>query len=468
MSKPEEDPMFRFAALFALVISQIGQPHAQTLEQDIQQLERMSDTFSKVAERVQSGVVSISTERIVSTASPFFNDPFLRRYFRIPRQRRSQQGLGSGVIISPDGYVLTNNHVVTDADLISIELTDGRSYQARIIGADEESDVAVLKVDADKALPTVPVGDSKKLRVGQWVLAIGNPFGLQHTVTYGIISATGRGQAGITDTGDFIQTDAAINPGNSGGALVNLRGELIGINTAILSKSGGYQGIGFAIPVNLAMRIKGQLLEFGEVVPGYLGVSYQTLTKSLAEAFGVGTSSGVLLNSVHEDSPAEKAGLKRGDVIVAIDGGEVKDDGDFQNRIRIAGSDREVKIDYWRGERKRSTRATLEASETTSGFISNRNERLGWELQELSRDLAREYGYRPGSALIITDVTPGKTADQKGLRRGDLILEVNRRRVGTFKELKEILKTVGPGDSLIILVQRGRRSSYVALQMPAE
>ncbi|HAA76885.1 TPA: hypothetical protein DCE37_17390 [Candidatus Latescibacteria bacterium] len=448
----------------------IATSSAQTLDDDIRQLERMSDAFAKVSAKVQAGVVAVSTERIVATASPYrgmpFDDPLFRRFFRIPERERKTQGLGSGVIVSPDGYVLTNNHVVEGTDKIIIDLTDGRSFEARIVGTDESSDVAVLKVDAEEDLPIVPKGDSDDLKVGQWVLAIGNPFGLQHTVTYGIVSAVGRGDVGIVDVEDFIQTDAAINPGNSGGALVNLRGELIGINTAILSQNGGYQGIGFAIPVNLATRIKEQLIEYGEVLVGYLGISYQTLSPAMADALGTGTGSGVLINEVHADSPAEKAGLKRGDVIVSIDSGKVANEDDFRSRIGLAGSEKNIKVEFWRGNQKRTVRTRLEVSESTSGLISSRNELLGWELQEITKDLSRRIGYRPGSALIITDVIPGKTAYRSGLRRLDLLLEINRQPVGTFEELRDVLAGLDAGDEMLLLIRRSRRAFYVVIRMP--
>ena len=458
--------------ILAMLILLSAPVSSQEIDEDIQLLERISDTFAKVSARVQAGVVAVSTERIVASASPFrglpFDDPVFRRFFRVPQRQRERrtQGLGSGVIISTDGYVLTNNHVVEGADRIVIDLTDGRSYDARIVGTDEKSDVAVLKVDTDETLPIVPIGDSDKLKVGQWVLAIGNPFGLQHTVTYGIVSAVGRGNMGIADVEDFIQTDAAINPGNSGGALVNLRGELVGINTAILSKSGGYQGIGFAIPTNLATRIKDQLIEHGEVLAGYLGISYQTLTADMADALGVGTTSGVLINTVHPDSPAEKAGLVRGDVIVAIDGGTVVSEDDYQRRIGLAGSGKRIRIDIWRGNKKKTVRAALEASETTTALISRRNELLGWELQEISNELSRRIGYRPGTALIITDVAPGKSAYRSGLRRLDLLIEINRKPVGTFEELREVLTEIEAGEDMLLLIRRGRRTFYVPVHMP--
>jgi serine protease Do len=463
--------MPNFISIVIALTVMMGSGHAQTtLEQDIQQLERMSNTFAAVSARVQAGVVAVSTERTVASSSPFrglpFDDPVFRRFFRVPQRKRRTQGLGSGVIISSDGYVLTNNHVVEGADRISIDLTDGRTFQAEIVGRDEKSDVAVLKVNADVKLPTVPIGNSDSLKVGQWVLAIGNPFGLQHTVTYGIVSAMGRGDVGIADIEDFIQTDAAINPGNSGGALVNLRGELVGINTAILSKSGGYQGIGFAIPVNLATRIKNQLIEHGEVAAGYLGINYQTLTTDMADALAVGTTSGVLIDTVHPESPADNAGLLRGDVIVAIDGAKVKDESDYRKRIGLAGPDKRIRIDIWRGSKKKTVRTTLEASETTAGMLSDRSELLGWELQEITAELARRYGYRPGAALIVTDLIPGKPAERSGLRRGDFIIEINRNRVGTFEGLRDILTVIDPGDPMLLLVRRGRRTFFTTVRMP--
>jgi len=336
------------------------------------------------------------------------------------------------------------------------------------VGTDEKSDVAVLRVDAEEPLPTVPIGDSDKLKVGQWVLAIGNPFGLQHTVTYGIVSAVGRDDVKIADVEDFIQTDAAINPGNSGGALVNLRGELVGINTAILSRSGGYQGIGFAIPVNLATRVKDQLIEHGEVRPGYLGISYQDLTPEMGDALGFDNDNkeGVLINAVHRDSPASKAGLKRLDVITEINGATVKNERDYQKRIGLVDTDKPISVTYLRENRQKTVRIKLEMSQATLGVVSDRSEMLGWELQELTPDLARRFGLRPGTALVVSNVEPGKTAHQAGLLRGDLILEINRHPVGTYGALRDILAEIDTEDVMLILINRGRRNFYVPLRMP--
>ncbi|HOJ14480.1 MAG TPA: Do family serine endopeptidase, partial [Deltaproteobacteria bacterium] len=273
-----------------------------------------------VAERVLPSVVNISSVKTVTQQSPLFMDPFFREFFgqAIPKER-VERALGSGVIVSGDGYIITNNHVVGGADRVEVRLSDGRVFQATIVGTDPKSDVAVIKINKT-GLPAIKIGDSSRLRIGEFVLAVGNPYGLEQTVTLGIVSALGRSGLGITDYENFIQTDAAINPGNSGGALVNMKGELVGINTAILSRTGGSVGIGFAIPVNLAMSIKKSIEKYGKVLRGWLGVTVQELTPELAQSLGLATVKGALVNDVQKGSPADKSGLKRGDVIVAIDG----------------------------------------------------------------------------------------------------------------------------------------------------
>ena len=425
-------------------------------------------------EKAMPSVVNIATEELVPIRDPFealfgeFFNPYNRRG---PRGSRVNKNLGSGVIVDEDGFILTNAHVTRRASRIWVKLTDGRERECEKVVSNLRSDIALLKIipDGEEKFTPVTFAQDDDLRLGETVIALGNPFGLGGSVSRGILSSKNRRppiEDEQLDIADWLQTDAAINPGNSGGPLVNLRGELVGINTAILSQSGGYQGIGFAIPVNLATRIKNELIEHGEVLVGYLGISYQTMTDAMAEALGIGTETGVLINEVHPESPAERAGLRVEDVIVAIDGGRIENEADFQRRIGLVGSDREVRIKYWRGQRKRSTKTTLEASESTAGLLSKRNELLGWELQEISPDLARRTGFRPGYAMIVTDVAPQTTAHRAGLRRGDLLIEINRKPVGTFEYLYDVLAELDAGDDMLLYIRRGRSKFFVHIRMP--
>ncbi|MCX8070368.1 MAG: DegQ family serine endoprotease, partial [Thermodesulfovibrionales bacterium] len=330
-------------------------------------LTKTNQALSEVAMAVKPAVVNISSQRIIrgqGGINPFFNDPFFRRFFGDefrffdrPREHR-QQGLGSGVIVDKDGYILTNYHVIKDADEILVKLSDKREFKGKVIGSDPKTDIAVIKIQADK-LPTIQWGDSDKLKVGEMILAIGNPFGLTQTVTSGIISATGRANVGIADYEDFIQTDAAINPGNSGGALVNVRGQLIGINTAIFSTSGGYQGIGFAIPSNMAKVVMENLIKKGKVVRGWLGVSIQPVTPELAKQFDLKDEKGVLIGDVVDDSPAEKAGLKRGDVIVELDGKSFTEPSALRNAVAAIPPGKEITIKIIRDGKPMTVKATV-------------------------------------------------------------------------------------------------------------
>ena len=292
---------------------------------------QISDSLADVASQVTPTVVNISTTKTVKPdeqLNPFFDDPFFHKFFGVPEHPRAykERSLGSGVIVSSDGYIITNNHVIEGASEIKVVLPNKREFKGKLIGADSRSDVAVIKID-DKDLPAITWGDSDKLRPGEMVMAVGSPFGLTQSVTMGIISAVGRANIGIEDYEDFIQTDAAINPGNSGGALVNMRGELVGINTAIFSRTGGYQGIGFAVPSNMAKQVMESLIRTGKVVRGWLGVSVQDVTPALSKQFGVPVGEGALVGEVVKGSPAEKAGFKQGDVIVEFNGKKVEDSG---------------------------------------------------------------------------------------------------------------------------------------------
>jgi serine protease Do len=451
---------------------------------DLSILERTSKGFTKIAKKVNPSVVFIQVEKTITTGqgiSPFglndpfdlFNDDFFRRFFghrfpnRGPRKYR-QMGLGSGFIISKDGYILTNNHVVGDADKITVRLNDRREFKAKTIGTDPNSDVALIKIDGAEDLPVLPLGDSDALEVGEWVMAIGNPFGLSHTLTVGVVSAKGRNSVGINDYEDFIQTDAAINPGNSGGPLINMKGEVVGINTAIYSKSGGYMGIGFAIPINMVKAIKKQLIKTGQVTRGYLGVTIQDLTKDLRESFGINEKQGVLIADVSEDSPAERAGIKRGDLVIGFNGKKVKDVGQFRNMVALTPPKTEAKMVVIRnGKRTEITvkLGDLKTSRPTRVSQSEIMDKLGFAVQDITKELAQRFGYRKKEGVLISEVVPGSPAHFAGLRPGFLILEVERTHIKNTKEfLREVQKAM-KSKRILLLVQDGDYTRYVILQL---
>ncbi|MEW6585754.1 MAG: Do family serine endopeptidase, partial [Nitrospirota bacterium] len=325
-----------FISLCAIPAVYAEQPKIS--QQSIDALTKVGQATAEIAEAVKPAVVNISTTRTVKIQegiSPFLEDPFFRRFFgdqfRMPKERKSAS-LGSGVIVDPKGYILTANHVIQGAEEIKVTLSDKREFKGTVVGADAMTDIGIVKIDAG-SLPTIQWGDSDKLRVGETVLAIGSPYGLSQTVTMGIVSAVGRANVGIADYEDFIQTDAAINPGNSGGALVNVRGELVGINSAIFSTSGGYQGIGFAIPTSMAKDVMDKLIRQGKIVRGWLGVTIQALTPELAKQFNLTEEKGVLIGDVMEGSPAEKAGLQRGDVVIEFEGKKIEEPYQLRNMV---------------------------------------------------------------------------------------------------------------------------------------
>ncbi|MCX5684772.1 MAG: Do family serine endopeptidase, partial [Planctomycetota bacterium] len=354
-----------------------AEPVAKTeepLPPALAEVDRLSAAFREVAKRVKPAVVSVTTtQTLTASESPFgdMGDDFLRRFFgqggpstaprgKAPAPRKFQrQGLGSGVIVSPDGYIMTNNHVVEEAQEISVHLSDGREFKAKVIGTDPPTDVAVIKIMAEN-LPVAPLGDSDKAEVGDWVLAIGSPFGLEETVTAGIISATGRSNVGITDYEQFLQTDAAINPGNSGGPLVNMRGQVIGINTAIASRSGGYAGIGFAVPANMVREVMKRIRETGHVTRGWLGVGIQRLTPELADSMKLKADQGVLVSQIMEGGPADKGGLKAGDVVVEYAGKPVKTPGELQNTVAWTAPGTKAEIVVVRDGKRQTLTVTVE------------------------------------------------------------------------------------------------------------
>lgn len=435
----------------------------------IGQLEKMSEAFSAIAADVTPGVVAVVNKKTSQVlVRGRYNDPLFEYFFGTPLYRREQkkeQGLGSGVIVSKDGYVLTNNHVIAGADEIVVELSDGRSLEAKLLGTDPQSDVAVLKIEGEN-LPVVKMGNSDVLKVGAWILAIGNPFGLRHTVTYGIVSALGRGNLQLLDYEDFIQTDAAINPGNSGGAMVNMRGELIGINTAILSRSGGSQGVGFAVPINMVRNIMDQIIANGKVIRGYLDVSVQDVTPGIAQALGIRNKQGAFIQDVAARGIAERAGLMRGDVVVSVNGRVVTGAEEFRTRIAQTPPGTEVKLEVVRKGRKQTVRVTLSGLDdqmARADLVARHESALGLEVQELTPELARRAGYSVSSGVIITDVRQGRATQYRGsygLRRGDIIVSINDQAIQGMDDYIEALVSLTQGDEVWLRIRREYRTSY--------
>jgi len=420
-------------------------------------------SLAPMLEDVLPSVVNISTEgRVSASGSPFQSDPFFERFFNMipdsqPRQRRTQS-LGSGVIIdSESGYVVTNHHVIENADQIRVRLDDGRSFEAKVVGADPEADVAVIQIPA-QGLKAINMGDSDLLRVGDFVVAIGNPFGLSQTATSGIVSALGRSGLRIESYEDFIQTDASINQGNSGGALVNLRGELIGVNTAILDRGGGNVGIGFAIPVNMVVSLTAQIIEFGEVRRGRLGVHIQDLTPELAQAFGVEAGSGALISKVMPDSAAKAADLREGDVITMVDGRTIKGATELRNVIGLERCDEEIELTYIRDRKSFNKKIRIRAVVAESGRGIQISESFeGARLEDVD-DSSSQNG-QPG--IRVVEVASGSAAWQAGLRSGDIILSVNRQWVFSLDDLVQIVN--GRTSGLLLNIQRGESALFLVI-----
>ena len=435
--------------------------------------------FAPVLKPALAAVVNISSSRIVKIpsgpSSPLFEDPFFRQFFgdqffrQMPREQR-EHSLGSGVIVSEDGYILTNNHVVDKATDIKIALPDKREFKGKVVGSDPKTDVAVVKISAT-GLPTLAFGDSDKLQVGDYVFAIGDPFGIGETATMGIVSAKGRGGLAIEDYEDFIQTDAAINPGNSGGALINARGELIGINTAILAgNGGGNQGIGFAIPISMAHRVMDQILKNGKVTRGYLGVAIQDMNPDLAKAFNAPEGKGALIGDVSSDGPGAKAGLQKGDVIEEIDGQTVTGVNDLRLRIASTAPGTTVHLKLLRNGEPRDVAVLLgqlpeKANEgPLSGSESEGTPMKGVQVDELTPQLRRELDLSPNiHGVVVTDVSPDSPAGDAGLRRGDVIEEVNRKPVDSVSEYRGALRRAG-NQSLVLLVSRNGNTTFIVVE----
>jgi serine protease Do len=443
-------------------------------------LGNFANGFSAVIKPALPAVVNIRTSKIVkpqaNQMSPMFNDPMFRQFFGDqfgqggkPHAER-EQALGSGVIITVDGTILTNNHVIDGATDIKVQLSDKREFVAKLVGADPKSDIAVLKIEG-KDLPTLPLGDSSQLNVGDLIFAIGDPFGVGETATMGIVSATGRSRLGIEDYENFIQTDAAINPGNSGGAMIDIHGNLVGINTAILSHggSGGNEGVGFAIPMSMAKPVMDQILAHGKVVRGYLGVHIQDFSPELAKSFNFNQSGGVLIGDVSANTPAANAGLKKGDVVVKLNGQAVSESNDLRNTISQMAPGTQVKLDIWRDGKVQPYTVTLGElpNDKTSAEGSDEGssgEIQGIDVQDLTPEISQQLNLPSGThGVVVTSVDPASAAAAAGINRGDLIQEINHKPVTSAAQYKQLMSSAG-SQPILLLINRGGITSFVVVE----
>ena len=465
-----------------------AQTDAETREA-IQMLVKASKARAAIVKMVSPAVVHISVEKTVKNnsqqggAPDMFDDEFFRRFFAprlpIPPREFKQRGLGSGSIVDARGYILTNNHVIEDADRILVKLKDGREIEAKLIGADPKTDLAVLQIQADN-LPLAKLGDSDLLEVGETVIAIGNPYGLEQTVTQGIVSAKGRSQLGLTDYEDFIQTDASINPGNSGGPLINLKGEVVGVNSFIFSRSGGSVGIGFSIPINMAKEVMRSLIETGKVTRGFLGVVIQDVTQELADALKVEVNGGVLIANVGPSTPAGRSGVQQGDIITRFNGREVKTSNALRNAVAAVKPGVTVPVDLLRegkpmrlrvtiGEQPTDMRAAIEdrgKGGGRPGGAGRPEEALGLQVETLSPELAGRLGYDGLRGVVIAQVAPNSPAAEAGLRQRALIEQVNRESVHNVQQFRTVISKTPSGSSILLLVRLGNSNQFVVIKKP--
>ena len=447
----------------------LGAQDDEPISADVASAQALSKAFAGVAKAVKPSVVTIKSTQTVRTEVP----EFWQYFFNVPDEQ-VRQGLGSGVIVNADGYIVTNNHVVEGADELLVTIGKDE-YDAKVVGRDPESDLAVIKIDA-RNLHAIKLGDSDELEVGEWVLAIGNPFSelLDQTVTAGIVSAKGRTNLthGEIPFEDFIQTDAAINPGNSGGALVNLRGELVGINTMIYSSSGGNVGIGFAIPINLVKNVMEQLINSGKVARGWLGVLISPLDDDMAEALGLDEPKGALVNEVTKDSPAEDAGIKDGDVIVSVNGKKIDDSSELVNIIANYPPGKKVEVMVWRDGKKKNIKVELgerPGAEALSKETAEKLENvLGLEVEALTPENMRRFkvDYKDEKGVLVVNVKRGSAAAKEGIRPGDLIVSVNRKRVESVSDFNDLMEQVEPNEVVLFRMKRGRTSYFAAVRAP--
>ncbi|MFP4346675.1 MAG: DegQ family serine endoprotease [Desulfococcaceae bacterium] len=432
------------------------------------------ESFSDIAEKVTPSVVNIRTEKSVTGGGRVFRhfggpfgdeDPFdmFERFFGgDPEREFKQRSLGSGFVIDKSGYIVTNNHVIEGADEIQVRLSNDQEYDAEIVGRDPNTDIALIKITQDADLPVVTLGDSDTLKIGQWVVAMGNPFGLEHTVTAGIVSAKGR-VIGSGPYDDFIQTDASINPGNSGGPLLNTKGEVVGINTAIIASG---QGIGFAVPINLAKDIIDQLQESGEVTRGWLGVAIQDITPEIAEYYGIKEVKGVLVTEVFEDDPAEKAGIRARDIIVSVNGRPVEDTRDLTRLVAGLSVGQKTAVKVLRNGNRETFEVTIARREEEK-ILSRKDEdrkeeeSLGIQVSEISPEIARRYGISEKEGVMVMDVESGSKAEAAGLMAGDIVKEINHEPVGSVEDFRRIIDGVDEGEPINLFIRRINRGFMV-------
>ncbi len=456
--------------------SSSSSPEIQKIMNDI------SDAFEAASNKVSAFVVPIFAEQVVKSQPmpddafrDFFGDDFFKRFFGAPAQPQSRtvRSLGSGVIVSPDGHILTNNHVVSGAQKLTVVLSDKKNYTAKVLGTDPLTDLALVKIEAS-GLPSATLGDSDAVQVGQWVIAVGNPFALLRTVTHGIISAKGRSAVGLATYEDFFQTDAPINPGNSGGALADLNGNVIGINTAISSPSGGNVGLGFAIPINMAKGVMKELMARGKVVRGYVGVLSQDIDEDLAKGLGLKDTSGALISEITPDSPAGRSALKVGDVVIEFNGEKIATSAQLRDAAAKAAPGTKVDLVVIRDGKRMTVPLVLgERPEPMAAKAPQKaaperqsSEKLGLSLQTLTPDIARQLGYGNDKGVVVTDVVAGSVADDAQLQRGDLIKEINRVPVRNVEEFEAAVKPLKKGDTAALLVRRGQDTVFIPIKIP--
>ena len=473
--------VFRSMIVLILVAAFCGPLFAADVDTNgIETLRKTSKAFSGVAKKATPAVVAVQVRTKIESRFPGFgsgspfDDEFFERFFgrRFPRQQQPRgpqyrEGQASGFIISDDGYVLTNYHVIREADEIAVVMSGGKKYEnVTLIGSDDKADVALLKIEDAEDLPYLELGDSDELEIGEWVVAIGNPFGLTETLTVGVVSAMGRQVGGEDVYQDFIQTDAAINPGNSGGPLLNLDAQVVGINSAIITGDRGYMGIGLAVPVNMAKSIKEQLIKTGKIERGYIGIGMQEINPDMAEFFKLENNKGALINHIVEDGPADKAGLKKDDVIIRVGKKDVEDTQDLRNIIGFTAPETDVDFTIIRNGKQKKITVTIGSKEESElADTSDLGEEFGLTVRTIDEEMADEHKITEGEGVVVVEVEPDSPADRAGIGAGMVILEVNRIEVANVGEFNEAIKESAKSKKVLLLVKVGRRPQYVLLQI---